>query len=382
MSAPSLRPRLQLLTLAGLHGYADLVGSLLPGFLPALLPRFHISLGTAALLICCVGIGSNLLQVPLAAATRHRRHPGWLLFGMGACSLVVLFSALPGTTPLWALCLLLLTIGAGIALIHPLALRGVAGLNGIHPMTATPVFMIGGFTGFAAAPFVGAVLVERFGFPGLLWLLLPAALLAAATLGAKLNLAEGSGGGGRTLIPDPRHWSFRRLMVLSFFLNTGTLTVQSLLPTRLVDLGYSLTFGGFRSMLFGLGSSAGSLLAGHLAKRYGSGTLVIAGLSIGTPLTLACLCAPGASFLPPFLVLAGMTAAASFPLIVAMAGSLPGGGDLGTRLAWLVGGTWGAAGLAFLLIGQLADAFGSGVILLATAFYAAALASALVPGRR
>ena len=72
MSAPSLRPRLQLLTLAGLHGYADLVGSLLPGFLPALLPRFHISLGTAALLICCVGIGSNLLQVPLAAATRHR----------------------------------------------------------------------------------------------------------------------------------------------------------------------------------------------------------------------------------------------------------------------------------------------------------------------
>ena len=32
-----------------------------------------------------------------------------------------------------------------------------------------------------------------------------------------------------------------------------------------------------------------------------------------------------------------------------------------------------AAGLAFLLVGQLADAFGSGVILLSTAFYAAAL---------
>ena len=382
MSAPSSRPRLQLLTLAGLHGYADLVGSLLPGFLPALLPRFNISLGAAALLICCVGIGSNLLQVPLAAATRSRRSPGWLLFGMGACSLVMLFSFLPGTTPLWALCLLLVVIGAGIALIHPLALRGVAGLDGIHPLTATPIFMIGGFTGFAAAPFVGAVLVERFGFPGLLWLLLPAGALAAAVAAAGLKLADGKGEGGRATIPDPRHWSFRRLMVLSFFLNSGTLTVQSLLPTRLVDLGHSLAFGGFRSMLFGLGSAAGSLLAGHLAKRFGSGTLVIAGLAIGTPLTLACLCTPGAAFLPPFLVLAGMTAAASFPLIVAMAGSLPGNGDLGTRLAWLVGGTWGAAGLAFLLVGQLADAFGSGVILLSAAFYAAALASALFPGRR
>ena len=82
-----------------------------------------------------------------------------------------------------------------------------------------------------------------------------------------------------------------------------------------------------------------------------------------------------------------MTAASGFPLIVAMTGTLPAdGADLGTRLAWLVGGTWGIAGLLFLLIGQLADWYGSGVLLLAAAFYAAALATALakpvrLPGR-
>jgi len=387
MKTLSSSPRIKLFTLAGLHGYVDLIGGLLPGILPALLQHFNISLGAAAVLICCIGISSNLLQMPLATLTRNRTNPSWILVGLAACSLTTLLRFLPSATPFWLLCLLLLVVGAGIGMVHPLGLRGIAGLNGIHPMTATPFFMLGGFTGFATAPFIGAVLVARFGFAGLLWLLLPAALLAIAIPLVGLTLADGHTANRQTLPPDPRRWRFQRLFILSIFLNTGTLTTQSLLPTRLTELDFSLSYGGFCAMLFGLGSASGSMLAGYLAKRCNSSTLIIAGLAIGTPLTLLGLSMPGMAFLPVLLFLAGMTAASGFPLIVAMTGTLPAdGADLGTRLAWLVGGTWGIAGLLFLLIGQLADWYGSGVLLLAAAFYAAALATALakpvrLPGR-
>jgi len=65
---------------------------------------------------------------------------------------------------------------------------------------------------------------------------------------------------------------------------------------------------------------------------------------------LLCGNAPAAGLLFP----AGFALASGFPQLVALTRSAPSRFTLSTRLAMMVGGTWGAAGIAFLLMGKIA----------------------------
>ena len=374
---PSL-PALQLGALAGVHFFVDMIGGTLPGFLPALLERFQISIGTGALLIACIGIGSNLLQMPAAKLAARCVSGAVLLAGMALCGSFVLIGVLPADTPIWALCLLLLLSGFGTALVHPTGLRGVGALPRPEPAVATPFFMIGGFLGFSAAPWIGATLVQHFGFPGLLWLLLPGIIVALLVIFTRIRLDQPQQKKTQTSsaadLTSP--WSFRKLLVIAFFLNSGTLTIGSLLPTVLVDKGFSASFGGLSAMFFGFGSAFGSLGMGFLAKKIHPAKLIICSLALGTPATLLYLLGSGYPAMAAFALLAGALASSSFPQIVALTSAISKGSNQGSRLAWIVGGSWGAAGLLFLGVGQLASCYGLGMIYSGCLFYALALAVA------
>ena len=345
--------------LAGAHFVADLIGGILPGILPVALRHFGISLGVGVVILTCISIGSNILQIPAAQFEKKTRRPRLLYVGLALSALIVLLAALPAGTPVPVLCLLMLIVGIGIAIIHPTGLRGAQNIRGLAQTVTTPAFMIGGFLGYAMGPWVGANLIERFGLAGLYFLLLPAAAVALALHGSRVRLAVDSGTAGLPKKPQEHSpWSFRQLMLIAFFLNTGSLIIQALLPTFLNTKGFSLSFSGFCAMLFGIGSALGSIGIGLLARRFRPERFILGGLLLGVPVTLAYLLLAARPEACILSFAAGLLVSSGFPLIVALARHAANGPSLGTRMALIVGGTWGAAGAVFLAVGQAASYFG------------------------
>jgi len=276
----------QLAVLLGAHFYADMTSGLLAGFLPVALNRFHLDLSLGVILLTCMGIGSNFLQVPAAKICARRTGPAGLLAGLALCASFVLLGTLPEHTPLLVLCFLMFLVGSGIALVHPQGLRGLQSLDGISPAVSTPIFMVGGFLGFSVSPFAGGLLVEYFGLKGLFWLLPVSVVLMAGTLAVRIQLAEDMPAEKKKQpcsAPVPV-WSFRRMLWMAFFLNLGTVTISSLIPAILHERSFSLGFGGFSAMLFSLGSACGSLVIGALCRTRRPERLIFRGLFWGSSL--------------------------------------------------------------------------------------------------
>lgn len=378
----------QLAALLGAHFFADLVGGLLAGFLPVLLTHFHLDLSLGVIMISSMGIGSNFLQVPAAKIARNKTGPAALVAGMILCASFAILAVLPSSTPLWVLCLIMLFVGFGVALVHPQGLRGVQSLKSIPGSVSTPVFMIGGFIGYAVSPFLGGVLVGNLGMVGLLWILpIPLLVIGAIYLtGVRLvpdsANAKAAVTGEENQIRPP--WSFNRMLLIAFFLNTGTVTVTSFVPTLLHGYdGFSLSFGGFCAMLFGLGSACGSLTLGMVVKKIGTEKLVTAGLCVGIPagaLYLMLAAHPAAALL---LFVTGFCAAAGFPQLVALLRHVPSRYSMSTMVGMLVGWTWGFAGLSLLVLGLVAEKCSVAAALwLGLASYLAALILVILPRRR
>ncbi len=373
-------PMLQMAALAGTHFMVDLIGGILPGILPVALTHFNISLGIGVVVLTCVSIGSNLLQIPAAQFDKLHSGPRMLFLGLAMASLIVLLGFLPTESPTLLLCGLMLVVGIGIAIVHPFGLRGVQSIERIAHTVTTPTFMVGGFLGYAAGPFIGAMLVEGFGLKGLLLLLIPIGLLVAVLRLGKIRLAVENGvkNAAAALADDRCRWSFRHLFIIALFLNSGSTIIQALLPSYLHAAGFSLSFGGVSAMLFGIGSAGGSLAIGLLTKRFRPSRFVIGGLALGIPTVIAYLLFSSSRSACVLMFLAGLFASSSFPLIVAMARSAANGPALGTRMGVIVGGTWGVAGLFLLLAGQAASRIGIAPVMnLAWIFYIIALAAAL-----
>ena len=356
------RSRFQLLSLMAAHFVIDMLGGLLPGFLPVAREHFGLSLGAGVVLLAIMGIGSNLFQIPAGLVRRHARLPLMIQCGMVLSMLIFLFGFLPGGTPVWVLAALMFLVGIGIAFVHPEGLRGTLAVDGISSSVCTSLFMVSGFLGFAAGPLAGAWLVGHFRLPGLL-LLIPLPLLVVLGIyRSRVRLAVDSGGGraaGQTEQQD-QPWSYWHLFTIAVFMNAGSATLQGLLPSYLHETGFPLTFCGMSAMLFGIGSAAGSLLFGVLAKRYRPSRFIMIGLAAGLPVIAGYFLLSGFRGAIWLTIPAGMLLSAGFPLIVVLARNAPGRLSLSMRLAWIVGGSWSAATAILLLVGQLADRIGLG----------------------
>jgi len=350
----------RLAALLGAHFCVDLFSGILAGFLPAVLVYFDLDLRYGAIMMTSLGIGSNFLQVPAARVAVRSSGPGALIAGLALCGTFPVLALLPRTTPLWGLCMVMFCVGVGIALVHPQGLRGIQTLTELPARVSTPIFMIGGFLGYAVSPFTGGLLVQTFGMKGVLWcFLLPVAVIAAILL-TRVRLAvevPGQGARAETRQEESCRWSFARIWVMALFLNTGTLTVSSLLPTMLHRQGFSLGFGGFSAMLFGLGSATGSLLVGYAAKRIRPERLIVAGLCAGIPACALYLVLSQYRAAAVLLFFAGLSVAAGFPQMVALIRTVKSRFALSTRNGLLVGWTWGIGGLIFLGMGVLAERY-------------------------
>lgn len=371
--------------LASAHFMADMMGGLLPGFLPVALKYFHLDLGMGVFILTSMSIGCNMMQIPVALLDRSTRNPRLISIGLLMAGLILLLGTLPSSTPVPILCLIMLTVGAGVAIVHPAGLRGVQNIGRIAPTVSTPTFMTGGFLGSCIGPWLSATLVGGYGLKGLFWLipLIVFLLIALRISHVRLALDRPASKDAKSTEDLSAPWSFRSLLVIAFFMNTGTVTIQMLLPTVLNELNFPLSFGGFSAMMFGIGSASGSIAIGFLVKKYKPQWFIFTGLLLGVPaiaiyfLTLkdvaACL----------LILLSGLLASSGYPLLVALSRNAPNGPGLSSRMALIVGGTWGFAGVFFLGIGQFGARFGVGYAMHASwIFYLLALITAVMTLRR
>ena len=363
----------QLSMLTTIHFTVDMLSGMLPGFLPRLLEKYTLSIGTGTLLLTLCAFSSNGVQLWAGTlrktATRPLLVQVGLVLGCAIC-LVGLVPAGPGA--MWLLTLIVLVLGVGVALVHPEGLRGVCAIDPgtVTPAVATSIFMLSGFLGYATGPLLGGVLLECFGFHGLYLMLIPVALLLVGVSRARVRLAKDrpqAARGKAAAIPHST-LTFWELFVVATLINTGCVIIQGLLPTYLNLFGFSLGFGGLSAMLFGAGAGLGALGTSFLIKKFETIRCIQLEILAGVPLLILYLCAAPSGWAAALIPLAGVLVGAGFPQLVVLARTAPGGPALGTRMGLVVGGTWGIAGLLLLLVGVAADRFGLRAAMFASPF--------------
>ncbi len=378
---------MRLAVLSAAHFMADMLGGTLPGILPVALVYFNLNLGWGVVILTSMSIGCNIMQIPAARLDRRSRSPRMLICGLAMAGALVLLSLMPQNTPFVLICLLMLIVGVGIAIVHPLGLRGMQNIRDIAPGISTPAFMTCGFLGSAVGPWLSAVLISsRFGMKGLFWLIIPLALVIVMIKLSHVKLALDCSAKTGNVQPESGErpvWSFKTLLLTGFLMNTGTALLQNFLPLRLVELNLSLSFGGMSAMLFGAGSAAGSMAMGVMVTKYPVRRMIPGVFMLGIPVLIAYLFFAHYRLAGVLILLAGALCSSAFPILVSMARSSESRLALSTRMALIVGGTWGCAGIMLLFFGQLAQRIGlASVMHCSWVFYILALTALLLPLRR
>ena len=365
MTSDQRRQAIQLAVLTLIHATVDMFGGMLPALLPEIRRHFGLSLAAGIGLLSVLNLFSNSVQIATGHLRARNPRPFFIPTGALLATLLVLMALLPGGAPGRPWLFLLAAIGGcGIAVVHPEGLRAVHALDRLPGALSTSVFMTGGFLGFAGGAWVATMLVSHFGLPGLQWLALFAAVGLIAFYILPPRLAVEPDPDLEPAPVDPRappvaaHVSFWQVLLIAIPAAIGSTLIASLLPTRLNELHFTLTHGGFASLAFGVGSAAGSLGWAIIARRRGELTCITIGLLSGVPILIMFLLLIKFSLALILLMAGGACAGSAYPLLVALA-RRTSGPILGTRMALMVGGTWGTASILLLALGPVAERWGS-----------------------
>ena len=356
---------IQLLLLAAVHFVVDMFGNMLPVLLPVLMKTFDISLAMGGIIVASLVLTTNGVQIITGHLRANKRQPLFLYVGLFLSAMICLMALTPHSTAGVVLLIVLgILSGTGIGIAHPEGLRAVHTLGRIRPATSTAVFMTTGFLGYASGAAVSAGLVEHFGLTGLYPLLLFPIVGAAAVFLSRVRLSVDS--------DEPSHASagaaasqrlpFGLVMAMALPGAISTTIVTTLLPTHLKSLGFALTFGGFSTAMFGWGGTVGPYVWASLAHR--KGDLPCSGMAflLSAPVVVLYLMFIERSWAVWLLFGVGFFAMSAYILTITLARHCAGA-NLGRRMAWIVGGTWGIAYVVFMPLAWLAERVGTSAIL-------------------
>jgi FSR family fosmidomycin resistance protein-like MFS transporter len=368
--AANLRQRLatfhwiQLLALAAVHFIVDLFSGMLPAILPAILAEFEWKLSRGAYVLVALYLTCNGVQVLTGHVRSDKRQPLLLHIGLLLSAGICLIGVLPrGAGGFGAMIMLAVVSGLGIAVVHPEGLRGVHRLKRIPPAVSTAVFMAGGFLGYASGGGISALLVDRYGFAGLYPLIICSVIGIAAVILLKIRLAvEPKVVNER--VPDtpgayrPPFWF---IFAMAMPAAVSTTILSSLLPTVLVDeLGFGLAFGGYSTMMFGLGGAAGSFFWAYAARRKNELACTIIALLLALPFLLVYLALMRYGAAIYLLLGTGFCTISAYTLMITLSRHATGP-TLGRRMGVIVGGTWALAYVIFMVLLHAAENFDIGI---------------------
>ena len=336
----------------------------LPAILPLLVLNNGYSYLAAGLLVTAYNLTSSFTQPVL----------GWLADEKGFSlniGVSILFSAvfisLMGITQDYHLFMALGILAAlGHASFHPAALSRVSRLcSPENRGRLTSYFVVGGNLGYAVGPVIAAGLVAWLGLPGLLFLILPALVMAAALRyilpgGAARDCALET----RIATPVKEIYSrmpFAILMAVSVLRAWAVFAAITFLPLYLVSQGYTLFVASLIVTLMLLSGVAGQIFGGHISDRYGRKEFMIAGLAAAIPFFYLFFATTGVSAIIA-LLLFGFAIWSTFAVAVAMSHELLPG-NIGLASGMMLGLAIGVGGLGVAINGMIADQYSLAVAL-------------------
>lgn len=343
---------LSLISLTLIHFFVDLFPGMIGAILPAVRMHFTLSLKTAVAAASVLHITCNMVQVFTGHLRKDKTKPLFIYIGVSLASLLCLLGFLPQFGIFYTLCGLMLITGTGIALTHPEALRAVHEIKGISASLATSIFMMGGFCGFASGGYICSSIVEKGGLQALsILLVVPVfAAMIVAKSGIKLAIEKPSVAKEGVEVP------FWTVLVAALPYTTAVVLLTMLLPSKLNEIGFTLSQGGIATLMFGIGSAFGSVLWALVAKRLGDIKTVILCLLSGIVFLWYYLANIEANYVM-LLLIAGFTTGASFPFMVTLARRARGF-CIGQRMGFIVGGAWGVGSIVLAVMGKVAEAKG------------------------
>lgn len=356
---------MQLVALSGVHFLVDMFGNMLPSILPAIREEFAMSLTVGGFVLVSLTLTSNWVQVLTGHMRAKKTKPLFLHVGLVLAAGICLLSALPRSNAGIVLVVVLgIVSGCGIAIAHPEGLRAVHALTRVRASISTAIFMTSGFLGFSVGGVISAALVSGFGLRGLYVLILCPAVGIFAVILLKVRLAaedplSNTVPGGDTVKTSLPFWY---VMIMALPAAISTTVVLLLLPTRLNELGFELTFGGFSTMIFGLGGTVGPFVWIAIAHKKGELPCATVALLLAVPLLAVYFLLIHSRIAVWLLFGLGFCSMSAYILMITLARHTCGP-NLGQRMGFIVGGTWGVASVLFLALAPVAERFGTQSVL-------------------
>ena len=340
---------------------------------PLILAVLSVPLGlsnTAIGLVSTIYTFSGSLSQPIFGWLADRLGPRWVatlgvLWMAGAFGLAV---NLPGYAPL----ILLVFASLGSGAFHPAGtmeatLRGRHHLAGRETTAASFFFFFGGI-GYSFGPVIGGPILDRWGPPGLILLLL---FVVPVGLNVSLRFAPPEKI-TKKRVEDSMPMKARGLeqlipfILLTAFRSWTQAALVSFMPKYYNDLGYRPSFYGVIVAMFTAGVAVGGVTGGWLADRYGKRVVVLWTLFLAViPLALFPFFSD-TDWVYIILPIAGSLTGASHSIIVVLAQRMMPG-KTGTASGLVLGFTFTSGALGTLLSGYQADFAGFNVMFLTLA---------------
>lgn len=341
------------------HFTVDLYSGLLPVLYPILRERLALDLAAIGLIATVFTTALSISQ-PLFGLFVDRFGSRWLgplaVLWMGG------FFALIGFAPSYPAILGLAVLAAlGSGAYHPLGASNVPLVTAPERRnTAFSFFTVGGTSGFALGPLIGAAIFGIFGLRGSL-VVLPVALGVAAWLAFGLRAIDLRRHAPQ---PDSSNAPRRALQLRPLLAVLGIVMLRSwtfmvlvnFLPILYQSLGYGARFYSPLLFVVIISGSLGTIVGGLVADRFSrkaaiSGSLLLLGPAIWLLLAFP---GPGAFALG---ALAGFVADFSLPATLTLAqGLMPG--RVGVTTGLILGIGFVTAGIGVSITGALGDRIG------------------------
>ena len=356
----------QLIVLSSVHFLVDMFGNMLPAILPEIRQYFSLSLSLGSFILFSLMLTANGVQMLTGHMRPKKTQPLFLHVGLVLAAGICLMAVAPRSGVGVALVIGLgIVSGCGIAVAHPEGLRAVHVIDRISPRLSTAVFMTSGFLGFASGGAIASLLVKAHGLRGLYPLALcpVAGILAVLLTKVRLSVeddtekaASEAGAAPTTALP------FWRVLLAGLPAGTATTIVLFLLPTYLDELGFDLSFRGLSAAMFGWGGTVGPFIWALAARKKGDLPCAFYAFLVSVPFMILYLVFVRHAAAVWLLFGVGFCSMSAYILTITLARQASGL-NLGQRMAFIVGGTWGIADVVFLAFVPIADRLGTGFVL-------------------
>jgi FSR family fosmidomycin resistance protein-like MFS transporter len=352
---PVSRQWVILLALTAGHFVVDCFPGTMHTLLPQIQKEFQFNLSSGATLLMYFLLAANGVQVLMGHLRPNKTRPLFIYIGL-ACSLFLCcLTLLPRqASSFWPMVGMLFICGLGVGMTHPEFLRSVHTLDKISSAVSTSVFMAGGVTGFAFGGWVATGLVQKWGFSMLWYFCVVSVVMGLVLLLLRIRLSKESQESDTAPVSSGCAVPLWPLYFTAVVAGSASSLLVWAIPQALDKAGFNLTFGGFSTMLFSLAGGLGGMLVSRHAACKGELKICAWMLAAGVPFGFLY---PAQSMYRPSaaqVAVMGFLCYGTYPLMVSMARQCRGG-NLGSRMGLIVGGTWLISGFVPRLMAPVAQ---------------------------